>query len=272
MESTSTSPDPFAQFKAVQREGWKLFAPFEVHTIVAAAKLVRFAEVRSGERVLDVACGTGVVAITAARSGAQVTGLDLTPELLAAAKESARIAEMSIEFRVGDVETLPFGDGTFDVVLSQFGHIFAPRPPLATREMLRVLRSGGRIAFSTWPPELFMGLMFKLVSSYMPPPSSGAAPPQQWGDPNIVRERLANAVSDLTFDRDLVFTPGLSSSHLVADFERISGPVVKLVQTLKEDPPRLAEFRAAFKKLIETYHKENLLHQSFLMTRATKRS
>jgi SAM-dependent methyltransferase len=179
---------------------------------------------------------------------------------------------MSIEFREGDVEALPFEDEAFDVVLSQFGHIFAPRPLLATREMLRVLRSGGRIAFSTWPPELFMGLMFKLVSSYMPPPSSGAAPPQQWGDPNIVRERLANAVSDLTFDRDLVVTPALSSSHLVADFERISGPVVKLVQILKDDPPRLAEFRAAFRTLIENYYKENLLHQSFLMTRARKRS
>src|SRR5215471_17857484 len=148
--------DPFAQFKAAQREGWALFAPLEMATTRPAAALVKFAGVRSGETVLDVACGTGVVAVTAARAGAVVSGLDLTPALLARARENATLAGVEIEFTEGDVEALPYPDASVDVVLSQFGHMFAPRPELAVAEMLRVLRPGGRIAFSTWPPELYI--------------------------------------------------------------------------------------------------------------------
>src|SRR5881628_248600 len=154
------SVDPLARFKEAQREGWAHFAPFEALTTPPAAELVRRASPRAGQRVLDVACGTGVVAVTAARAGARVSGLDLTPQLLEQARENARLANVEIEFREGDAEQLPFGDSAFDVVLSQFGHMFAPRPEVAIGEMLRVLKPGGTIAFSTWPPELFMGRMF----------------------------------------------------------------------------------------------------------------
>src|SRR5438477_1479387 len=197
----SPSTDPLARFKEAQREGWAHFAPLETLTTPAAAELVRRASPRAGQRVLDVACGTGVVAVTAARSGARVTGLDLTPELLERARENSRIAGVEIDWLEGDVEKLPFGDATFDVVLSQFGHMFAPRPELAIGEMLRVLKPGGTIAFSTWPPELFVGRMFALVSSYMPPPPPGVSPPPQWGDPNIIRQRLGATVKDIVFDR-----------------------------------------------------------------------
>src|SRR5437867_3976357 len=194
--------DPFQAFKAMQRENWKTFAPLAMTTTPSAAKLVHFAGVRPNQRVLDVGCGTGVVAITARRAGAVVTGFDLTPELLAVAKENAAIAELDdITWKQGDVESLPFRDGEFDVVLSQFAHIFAPRPEVAIKEMLRVLKSGGRIAFNTWPPELFIGRMFALTASYMPPPDPKPAPPHQWGDPNIVVQRLGTAVRDVTFDR-----------------------------------------------------------------------
>jgi ubiquinone/menaquinone biosynthesis C-methylase UbiE len=110
---------------------------------------VKFANVRAGQNVLDVGCGTGIVAITAARIGASVRGLDLTPELLERARENARIANVEIDFREGDAEALPFDDVTFDVVLSQFGHMFAPRPDVAMAEMLRVLKRGGTIAFNS---------------------------------------------------------------------------------------------------------------------------
>jgi SAM-dependent methyltransferase len=164
------SEDVIAKFKEAQRQGWKHFAPLETRTTPAAARLVKFANARAGQNVLDVACGTGVVAITAARIGAHVFGIDLTPELLKRAHENARIAKVEIDFREGDVEALPFDDARFDVVLSQFGHMFAPRADVAIAEMLRVLKPGGTIAFATWPPELLSGGIFRLVASYSPPP------------------------------------------------------------------------------------------------------
>lgn len=135
--------DSLAQFKEAQRQGWAHFAPLEANTTPEAARLVKHARVRPGHRVLDVACGTGVVAVTAARLGARVTGLDLTPELLERARENASIAGVDVDWHEGDVEQLPFGDAAFEVVLSQFGHMFAPRPGVAVAEMLRVLSPGG---------------------------------------------------------------------------------------------------------------------------------
>jgi SAM-dependent methyltransferase len=262
--------DPFAQFKAVQREGWASFIPLELMTTPPAAKLVNFAGVKAGERVLDVACGTGVVAVTAAQRGATVTGLDLTPALLERARYNAGLAGLAIEFIEGDVERLPFADGSFDVVLSQFGHMFAPRPALAVSEMLRVLKPGGRIAFSTWPPELFTGRMFSLMGQFLPPPPAGAAPPSQWGDVALIRERLGTAVTDMAFDRDVMFTPGLSARHVVGKYEEQAAPVRKAVELLKDTPARLAELRAEFQKLVEIYFRDNQVRQDFLMTRAVK--
>src|SRR5436853_978849 len=176
------SEDAIAKFKEAQRQGWKHFAPLEALTTPVAARLVKFANVRAGQNVLDVGCGTGVVAITAARIGARVHGIDLTPELLERARENASVANVEIDFREGDAEALPFDDPTFDVVLSQFGHMFAPRPEVAISEMLRVLKPGGTIAFATWPPELLIGSSFALVGRYMPPAPPGVAPSPQWGD------------------------------------------------------------------------------------------
>src|SRR6202521_3802939 len=169
--------DVFESFKAAQRAGWAHFAPLQAITTGPAARLVRYASIRAGQSVLDVACGTGVVAITAARGGAQVTGLDLTPELLEVARENGRVASVSIDWHEGDVEHLPFDESTFDTVVSQYGHMFAPRRDVSVAEMLRVLKPGGVIAFSTWPPELFVGQMFAPSARYTPPPPPGVAPP-----------------------------------------------------------------------------------------------
>lgn len=190
--------DPHAQFKAAQREGWALFAPLEAGTTKPAAELVRHARVRAQQSVLDVGCGTGVVAVTAARMGARVRGIDLSPVLVGRAKENASLAGVEIEFTEGDVESLALADASFDIVLSQFGHMFAPRAEVAIAEMLRVLKPGGTIAFSTWPPEHFVGQMFALVGKHVPPPP-GVSPPPQWGDPNLVRQRLGEAVTDVFF-------------------------------------------------------------------------
>lgn len=268
---TTMTADPFEAFKATQRENWKSFAPLAMTTTPTAAKLVHFAGVRPRQKVLDVGCGTGVVAITARRAGGVVTGLDLTPELLAVAKENAAIAELDdLTWKEGDAEKLPFRDGEFDVVLSQFAHIFAPRPEVAVKEMLRVLKGGGRIAFNTWPPELFIGRMIALTASYLPPPDPKPAPPTQWGDPSIVLQRLGDAVRDVTFDRGTQVTPALSPQHYRHLLEQTGGPMVRLMQTLKDDPARLAQFRREYDQLAGQYFDGNVVRQDFLMTRATK--
>ncbi|TDU26503.1 methyltransferase family protein [Panacagrimonas perspica] len=261
--------DPFSQFKAGQREAWALFSPMATFTTPPAATLVEFAAVRESDKVLDVACGTGVVAVTAALRGANTRGLDLSPVLLEDAAANAATVGLSIEFLEGDAEALPYDDGTFDVVLSQFGHMFAPRPELATAEMLRVLRPGGTIAFSTWPPDLMIGSIFSLLGRYLPGPTN-AAPPSQWGDPNIVRQRLGDAVKDVQFQYDDMVMPALSPKHYLAHMERTAGPVIKLVQTLKDEPGRLTQFRAEMELLIARFFSHNRVRQTFLMTRATK--
>jgi SAM-dependent methyltransferase len=263
--------DPFTEFKAKQRESWAGFAPFETFTTPPAGLLVRFAGIRAGQNVLDVGTGTGVVALTARRAGAKVTGLDLTPELLARAKENAAIAEADdITWKEGDAENLPFADKTFDVVTSQFGHMFAPRPDVAVKEMLRVLKPGGTIAFSTWPPETFTGRMFGLAGKYLPPPPPGASPPGQWGDPTLVRERLGSGVKDVVFKRDTLRFPVLSPQHYLAGASRSAGPVKRVVEMLRNEPAKLDEFRREYYALVELYAQDNIVHQDFLMTRATK--
>jgi SAM-dependent methyltransferase len=263
--------DSLETFKTQQKKFWSDFAPLAQHTTPPAARLVKHAGIRAGQRVLDVACGTGVVSVTAARLGARVTGLDLTPDLLEHARENSRIAAVEIDWREGDVEQLPFADASFDVVVSQFGHIFAPQPEVAIAEMLRVLRPGGTIAFSTWPPELFVGGMFALVGRYSPPPPPGVSPPAQWGDPNVVRQRLGAAVKDVAFDRGRVLIPALSPRHHRENTERTAPPVIRLIESLtKSDPSKLAEFRREMESLCAEYFEENAVRQDYLMTRATK--
>lgn len=262
--------DVLDKFKQNQREGWAHFAPLELITTPPAAQLVKFARVKAGDGVLDVGCGTGVVAVTAARLGARVTGLDLTPELIERARENAATAKVSIDFHEGDVEKLPFDNDEFDVVLSQYGHMFAPRPDVAIGQMLRVLRPGGTIAFSTWPPEMLVGRMFALASKYAPPPPPGVSPPPQWGDPNIIRERLGDKVKELRFERATMIVPVLSPQHQRATAERI-GPLRKLVELLSaSDPGKLDAFRGEYEAIVGDYLQDNVLQQHYLMTRATK--
>jgi ubiquinone/menaquinone biosynthesis C-methylase UbiE len=236
-----------------------------------AGQLVKYANLHSRKQVLDVGCGTGVVAVTAARQKARVTGLDLTPALLERARENSQIAGVDIDWREGDVESLPFDDGTFDAVVSQFGHMFAPRPEVALAEMLRVLKPGGTIAFATWPPELFVGRMFAITSRYAPPPPPGLAPPGQWGEPKLVSERLGKAVKELAFDRRTMLVPALSASHFRSMFEKTAGPIIKVVESLsKSDPAKLAAFRAECEALVAEYCEENTVRQDYLLTRAIK--
>tara|TARA_Y100000748_G_C15471760_1_gene479131 strand:- start:94 stop:888 length:795 start_codon:yes stop_codon:yes gene_type:complete len=260
-------------FDAVKNKAkllWSTFGPFENVTGLAAPKLIEFAKVHSGDKVLDVGCGTGVVALTAARQGAVTSGSDLTPELIKQAINNAKVAELDIDFQIADVENLPYDDHSFDFVLSQFGHMFAPRPEICTKEMLRVLKPGGVIAFSTWPPELLTGRTFRLVSQYAPKPPAGVSAPVEWGEPSIVINRLGDRVKDITFHRSEFKNPALSPSHMRNFLEAYIGPVSAVVEMLQSDPETLAKFRLELDNLLSEYFIDNGVIQSYLMTKAVK--
>jgi SAM-dependent methyltransferase len=263
--------DAIDQFKANQKLAWANFAVLESLTAMAAPRLVRHAGIRAGASVLDVACGTGVVALTAARLGARVTGVDLTPELVARASENATLMRLEATFLEGDAEAIPLPDASFDVVVSQFGHMFAPRPDVVLKEMLRVLKPGGTLAFSTWPPELFTGRSFALMGKYGPPLPEGVSPPVLWGDQNIVRERLGANVKVIQFARDAIFFPALSPQHMRVFMEHNFGPAKKLYAMLDaEDPKRAADLRRESDELASEYFEDNRIRQDFLMTCALK--
>jgi SAM-dependent methyltransferase len=272
MELNPKPADPFVELKNRQREMWASFTPTAMFTTPVAAQLVKFAGVVSGENVLDVGTGTGVVAITAARLGARVTGLDLTPALLDQARENSRIAGMeNIVWTEGDAESLPFPDASFDVVMSQFGHIFAPRPEIAVAEIRRVLKSDGRVAFATWPPEDFVGAIFAFIGRNSPPPPAGAAPPAQWGNPTVVTDRLGKSFEAPFFRRGTMTFPALSINHYRLFMETSVGPMQKLIESLASDPKKLLGIRAEFEALAQPYYWENEVHQDYLLTRAKAR-
>lgn len=261
--------DALATFKENQKKSWGLFAPIEIFTTMPAATLVNFSGLKSGQKVLDVGCGTGVVAITAARFGAKVSAMDLSPVLIERANENAAIAEVQVNFQEGDVESLSYADDSFDVVLSQYGHMFAPRPEVAIKEMLRVLKPGGTIAFSTWPPDLYVGRFFSLVAKYSPAPE-WVSPPTLWGDPNFVRQQLGNRVENLTFDQGTMFFTALSFGHYRKSVESTIGPLVKLLQESKDNSEKINQFRQELANLAREYYVDNHFKQHFLMSKAFK--
>jgi len=137
--------------------------------------------------------------------------------------------------------------------------------------MLRVLKPGGTIAFSTWPPELLVGTIMAISARYMPPPPIEIPPPTLWGDPTVVRQRLGNAVKDIVFDRAGMLVPALSLQHFRLTVESTAGPIVKLVTELSTTAPdRLREFRREFDGVVSHYFRDNVVRQEFLLTRATK--
>ena len=259
-----------SSIKDKAKKMWSTFVAFETVTALAAPELIKFSGVQDGERLLDVGCGTGVVALTAAQVGAKVSGSDLTPELITRAKENAQISNLNIDFQVADVEDLPYQDNEFDFVLSQFGHMFAPSPEAAVKEMLRVLKPGGVIAFSTWPPELLTGRLFTLTGKYGPPPPKDISPPIMWGEVDIIKKRIGKNVRDITFHRAEYGNPALSPAHMRVALEAYIGPIGATIKSLESNPIKLIEFRNAMEDLLSEYFQNNTVIQSYLMTRAIK--
>ena len=233
MTSTQQAePAGLAQLKQFTRATWAAGNYPEVARrglLGAGARLVQRIGIGKGERVLDVACGSGNVAIPAAQAGGSVVGLDLTPELLEAGERFAAQAGVTVEWVTGDAEQLPFDDDSFDVVVSTFGAMFAPRHEVTARELARVLRSGGRLAMCNWTPEGAQGSFFRAMGSYTPPLPPWAQPPLLWGTEDHVRSVFAGTGVTLEFDRAVVEDDEFDSGADALDFAAANfGPLIKL--------------------------------------------
>ncbi len=204
-------------------------------------ELVAAAGVRRGDRVLDVAAGTGNAAVPAALTGADVVASDLTPQLFAAGREFAAREGVEVAWEEGDAEALPYADGAFDVVLSSVGVMFAPHHQQAADELVRVCRPGGRIGLISWTPEGFVGEMFRTMRPYAPAPPPGAQPPPLWGDEAHVRSLLGDAVTDVVARRQTVTVGGFGTPEEWRDFwKSVYGPTIVAYRNIADDPDRVA--------------------------------
>ena len=209
-------------------------------------------ELKPGMNVLDVACGTGNLAIPAAKTGATVTGVDIAPNLVEQARENAKAAGLNAKFDEGDAEALPYPDASFDAVVTMFGAMFAPRPELVAAELKRVCRPGGLIAMANWTPSGFIGQMFKTTSAHFPPPP-GMASPVLWGVEETVRERLGEGISKLeTKLQKTTWVFPFSPAEVVEHFRLYYGPAQKAFGFLGEE--KGAALRKELEELYTTHN------------------
>ena len=199
----------------------------------SAEEFVARLNLKPGMRVLDVGCGTGNQAIPATRTGAKVSAVDIAPNLLAQAAERAKREGLNIDFREGDAEALPFGDGEFDVVMSMFAAIFAPRPEMVASELLRVSRPGGLIAMGNWTLDSFIARQSVIMAKFVPPPP-GSANPMDWGEERIVRERFGDRAEVTCTRRSFVFDLPFAVSEAEEYFRRYLGPAQIVMSRLDE--------------------------------------
>ena len=232
-------PDGLAELKQRLRASWIAgdFGQIAKLNASEAEGFISRINLKPGMKVLDVACGTGNQSIPAARTGAQVTGLDIAPNLLEQARQRAQAENLKVEFVEGDAEKLPYPAGQFDVVLSMFGAMFAPRPDVVASELKRVCRPGGLIAMGNWTPEGFVGQMFQITARHVPPPP-GMQPPSLWGVEKVVAERLATGAGKIarleTNKRELLFDYPFGPAEAVAFFRKYFGPTQTTFARLDE--------------------------------------
>jgi len=228
------------------------FLPIARSFAPGAEEFIARLALRSGEAVLDVACGTGNLAIPAARAGATVTGVDIAPNLIAEARLEARDAGCTVQFDVGDAEALPYPTDEFDTTVTMFGSMFAYRPDLAATELVRVTRPGGRVAMANWTPEGFIGNMLRAHTGVVPPPA-GIPSPLAWGKEETVRERFGERVSSLvctkrTLELRFPFPPAAVTEL----FARCYGPTVATLKAT--DPAGGSRLRGELTRLFQDHN------------------
>ena len=224
-----------SELKQKQRATWALgeYDRIADGLAISTDQTLRVAKIRNGERVLDLATGTGITAIAARERGGKVTAVDLTPELLVVARKKALEQGFAdIDFQEGDAESLQFPDACFDVVLSTCGHMFAPDQSKVAAELARVTRPGGRVVFLAWTPEGGLGTWFRITNKHVPPPS-GLASPFNWGDLEKVRELLGKSFRDLQFTRGDCPQFGSSPEDIWELFSTRYGPTIRAVASLQ---------------------------------------
>ncbi|MGH2960403.1 MAG: class I SAM-dependent methyltransferase [Solirubrobacterales bacterium] len=223
--------------------------------VEAHEHLISITEPEVGEKWLDVATGTGNLALRAAAGGAAVTAQDIAPELITAAAERASTAGLEIDFRTGDCEDMPFADGEFDTVTSAFGHMFSPDHTASANELARVCRTGGRIALLTWSPTGGVAEMFKILSKYQPAPApAGAGSPFDWGDTDHVDEVLGDYFN-LGYARGISIHRAASGEALWRVFREDYGPTKVLADSL--DDEACAELERECIEFFETFRTPN---------------
>ena len=226
------TPD-YAAIKQRQQTTWASgdFAVIGVTLQIVGESLAEAADVRAGERVLDVAAGTGNATLAAARRFAEVTSTDYVPDLLEKGRARAAAEGLQVAFRTADAEDLPFADGSFDVALSTFGAMFTPDHMRPASEMLRVVRSGGRIGLANWTPEGFIGQLFKVIGAYIAPPV-GLKSPALWGTEAHIGELFGAQATAIRAVRKMFNFRYRSSAHWIQIFRDFYGPTHKAFAAL----------------------------------------
>lgn len=243
-----------AAFKEGQKTVWSLGEFADIASMIrpASQTILDRAGVSGGETVLDVACGTGNLAIPAAERGAHVTGIDITPKLVEIARAEAESKHLDIDIREGDAEALEFADDSFDDVISVFGMIFAPQHEIAASEMTRTCKRGGTVAITSWALDGMNGEMFKVIGAHMPPPPEGMKTPAMWGDENYIEDTFEDGI-DWSFSRENVAFRADSAEEWMTFMEQKLGPLVLAQQTLGPE----GKFDALRDDLTAHYEKYN---------------
>ena len=232
---TSTVTPNFAAIKQRQQATWSSgdYAVVGTTLQIIGETLAEAADIRAGERVLDVAAGNGNVTLAAARRFANVTSTDYVPALLDKGRERAKAEGLNVRFLEADVENLPFTDASFDVVVSTLGSMFAPDHVRTASEMMRVLRSGGRIGLASWTPQGFIGRLFKTIGAHVPPPA-GVKSPALWGAEAHMQELFGDQAQEIRCERRLFNFRYLSAAHFMQIFRDYYGPTHKAFNALDE--------------------------------------
>jgi SAM-dependent methyltransferase len=235
--------------------------------------LVEATGIGPDDRVLDVAAGTGSVAIPAAQTGASVVASDLTPELLATGEAIAAQRGVTLEWREANAEDMPFADNEFDAVLSSIGVMFAPHHQLAADELVRVCKAGGRIGVISWTPEGFIGQMFAMMKPYVPAPPAGVQPPPLWGNEDHVRALLGDRVDEFTAGRGMLTVSHFPTGAAFRDFFKANyGPTITAFRNIEGAPERVAALDAELAALGERFLSgSGAMEWEYLLVTARKR-